>query len=207
MARKPAPGARNRILDTASRLFREQGVHPVGLQQIVDECGCGKNLLYRNFASKDDLVVAYLRRCRTQWEAIIGRAIEQAGPGAAGQLVAVVGAVAGQVRDADYHGCPFLNTHGEFRDPGHPAHQVSAEHFDALRSQLHAIAAQGGFADPRAVAEKILLIIYGLYATAAVLGAHDTAPNAVALAEDTVQAGKFPAAAGRHGTAIPAIRT
>ena len=196
MARRAQPGARDRILDTASRLFREQGVHPVGLQQIVDECGCGKNLLYRNFASKDDLVVAYLRRCRTEWEGIIDRAIEQAGPDPGSQLVAVVRAVAGQVRDADYHGCPFLNTHSEFRDPGHPAHQVSAGHFDALRRQLHAIAAQGGFQDPGAVAEQILLIIYGLYATAAVLGAHDTAPNAVALAEETVRGADAPAAAG-----------
>jgi AcrR family transcriptional regulator len=196
MARKPAAGTRDRILDTASRLFREQGVHPVGLQQIVDECGCGKNLLYRNFASKDDLVVAYLRRCRTEWEGVIDRAIEEAGPAPADQLVAAVRAVAGQVCDADYHGCPFLNTHAEFRDPGHPAHQVSVGHFDALRRQLHAIAAQGGWPDPHGVAERILLIIYGLYATAAVLGAHDAAPNAITLAEETVRAQMLPASSG-----------
>jgi hypothetical protein len=48
--------------------------------------------------------------------------------------------------------------------------------------------------DPHGVAERILLIIYGLYATAAVLGAHDTAVNAVALAEETVRARMSPAA-------------
>lgn len=196
MARRPAPGARDRILDTASRLFREHGVHPVGLQQIIDECGCGKNLLYRNFASKDDLVVAYLRRCRTEWEDVIDRAIGRAGEDPADQLVAVVRAVADQVRDADYHGCPFLNTHAEFRHPGHPAHQVATGHFDALRRQLHSIAAQSGLRDPGGVAERILLIVYGLYATGAVLGGHDTAPNAIALAEETVRAQTHPAAAG-----------
>jgi AcrR family transcriptional regulator len=196
MARRPTAGARDRILATASRLFRENGVHPVGLQQIVDECGCGKNLLYRNFASKDDLVVAYLRRCRTEWEGVIDRAIEQAGGDPASQLVAVVSAVAGQVRDGDYHGCPFLNAHAEFRDPGHPAHLVSVGHFDALRRQLHGIAAQGGLRDPGGLAERILLIIYGLYAAGAVLGAHDTVPNAVALAEETIRAQLPSAAAG-----------
>jgi AcrR family transcriptional regulator len=155
----------------------------VGLQQIIDECGCGKNLLYRNFASKDDLVVAYLRQCRSEWEAIINGAIEQAGTDPAAQLVAVVRAVAGQVGDPGYRGCPFLNTHGEFRDPAHPAHRVSVEHFEALRRQLHGIAAQGALPNPHDVAERFLLIIYGLYATGAVLGAADTAASAVALAE------------------------
>jgi len=187
MARQPDPGARDRILDVASRLFLEHGVHPVGLQQIIDECGCGKNLLYRQFASKDELVVAYLRRCRQEWEAVIGQEIQRAGNDPADQLLAVVRAVAGQVRDPRYQGCPFLNTHAEFRDPGHPAHRVSAEHFDALRRQLQELAGRARLRDARAVAERILLIVYGLYSTGAVLGGHDTVPNAIALAEETIR--------------------
>lgn len=188
MARQPDPGARDRILDVASRLFLEHGVHPVGLQQIIDECGCGKNLLYRQFASKDELVVAYLRRCRREWEVVIAQEIQRAGDDPAGQLLAVVRAVAGQVRDPRYRGCPFLNTHAEFRDPGHPAHLVSAEHFDALRRQLQELAGRARLRDAGAVAERILLIVYGLYSTGAVLGGQDAVPGAIALAEQTIQA-------------------
>ena len=196
MARQPEAGARDRILDVASRLFLEHGVHPVGLQQIIDECGCGKNLLYTHFASKDELVVAYLRRCRREWESIIGRGIQQAGDDPAGQLMAVVRAVGGQVCDPGYRGCPFLNTHAEFRDPGHPAHQVSVEHFGALRHQLTDLAARAGLHDAPGVAERILLIIYGLYSTGAVLGGQDAVPSAIALAGQTIQAATAVGAGG-----------
>ena len=203
MARRPAPGARDRILDVASRLFLEHGVHPVGLQQIIDECGCGKNLLYRQFASKDELVVAYLRRCRQQWEAVVDQAIQQAGDDPADQLLAVIRAVGGQVSAPGYRGCPFLNTHAEFRDPGHPAHQVSAEHFAKLRQQLRELADRGGLNDAHGVAERILIIVYGLYSAGAVLRARDMVPNAVMLAEDTIRTARAVGAdaSGRPGPA------
>jgi AcrR family transcriptional regulator len=196
MARQPEAGARDRILDVASRLFLEHGVHPVGLQQIIDECGCGKNLLYTHFASKDELAVAYLRRCRREWEAVIGQGIQHAGDDPADQLIAVVRAVGGQVCDPGYRGCPFLSTHAEFRDPGHPAHQVSVEHFEALRRQLADLAARAGLRDAPGVAERILLIIYGLYSTGAVLGGQDAVPSAIALAEQTVRAATAVGAGG-----------
>ena len=75
MARRPDPDTRQRILAPRRDSFDTYGVHAVGLQQIIDELGCGKNLLYREFATKDDLVAAYLQRCRSTWSSIIEQAM------------------------------------------------------------------------------------------------------------------------------------
>src|SRR5436305_172976 len=102
MSRTPAPDARDRILAAAARLFDAHGVHAVGLQQIIDDLGCGKNFLYREFPTKDDLVVAYLRRCRQEWESIIEQARRPHEADQAGQLVAIVNAIAEQATRPRY---------------------------------------------------------------------------------------------------------
>jgi AcrR family transcriptional regulator len=188
MARKPAPGTRDRILDNAGRLFRDHGARAVGMQQIIDECGCGKNLLYREFASKDDLVAAYLKRCHQEWTAIMNEATRPYGDDPAGQLVAMVRAVGRQIAAPDFRGCPFRVSYAEFPDQDHPAHKVAVQHVKNLRTQLRSLAKRAGARDPRALADRLMLIIDGLYINGAMLGPKGAATAATALAQELVDA-------------------
>jgi AcrR family transcriptional regulator len=188
MARKPAEGARERLLETASRLFYDHGVRAVGMQQIIDECGCGKSVLYREFDSKDDLVVAWLERCRLDWTCTLARVADERPGDPAGQLVGIVQAVAEDVSAPDYRGCALRNTYAEFPDRSHPAHQVSIDHVRTMRAELRRLAEQAGAEDPDTLAARIMLILDGLYTNGVVLGG-ESADTAVALAEEVVRAG------------------
>ncbi|WP_179499949.1 TetR/AcrR family transcriptional regulator [Streptomyces sp. WZ.A104] len=184
MARKPTSDAHDRILDVAADLFDRYGVHAVGMQQIIDELGYGKQLLYREFASKDKLVVAYLQRCTQDWDRTLESAAEKSGTPEE-QLVEVVRAV--QAMAPGTRGCSLRNTHAEFPHPDHPAHRVSVEHFKTVREQLRALARQTSAANPDRLGDRIMLIIDGLYASGSVLGASGAAAEAVDFARDVIR--------------------
>ncbi|CAN5331891.1 TetR/AcrR family transcriptional regulator [soil metagenome] len=58
---------REHILQTATRLFHDQGYNLTGINQIIDEAGVAKASLYYHFPSKEDLCVAYLHRRNNTW--------------------------------------------------------------------------------------------------------------------------------------------
>lgn len=51
---------RERILDSAFHLFRDQGYAETGISEILTEAGAYKKSLYDHFTSKEDLAVEYL---------------------------------------------------------------------------------------------------------------------------------------------------
>src|SRR5690625_6371890 len=52
--------ARNRILHTAARLFYARGLVATGIDTITAEAQVAKMSLYNNFASKEELELAYI---------------------------------------------------------------------------------------------------------------------------------------------------
>ena len=60
------PGGR-RVLDAASQLFYERGIHAVGVDTIAEAAGVTKKTLYDRFGSKEALVVAYLQHRDARW--------------------------------------------------------------------------------------------------------------------------------------------
>ncbi len=186
MARRPAPDTRERILDAADRLFYAHGVNAIGVQQIVDECGLGKSLLYREFGGKDELVAAYLDRRRGLWDRLLERELTPMAGDPAGQLVALVRIAAEQTASPEYRGCPYRICDAELADRGHPAVAVTADYLSSVRDLVRQLAGQAGATDPDTLAERVWLIIEGLYASAAHAGGERAAEVAVVLVQELV---------------------
>ncbi|GAA4745239.1 TetR/AcrR family transcriptional regulator [Actinomycetospora chibensis] len=186
MARTPAPGTRERILTTASRLFYSRGVRAVGMNQIITEAGTGKNLLYSHFPTKSDLVAAYLLRAQEFRLAGARRARESADGDARSQLIATVAEVATLVQHPRFRGCAFRNYLAEFPDETGTAERGTADAGDdagddaaptpaavardflaATREELAAQVAALDVADPDRLTEELWLIVDGLFLQAA----------------------------------------
>jgi TetR/AcrR family transcriptional repressor of nem operon len=95
---------RERIMETASRLFREHGIEAVGLAKIMAEAGLTVGTFYTHFESKEALLRAALLR------SLEARHEELAGAVAGGDLEGVVRAyLSPEHRDAPGTGCPVAS--------------------------------------------------------------------------------------------------
>ena len=65
------------LIQTAVELFRRRGYHATGIDRIIAEAGVAKMTLYKHFRSKDDLIVAALRRWDEDSRRWLIRAIEE----------------------------------------------------------------------------------------------------------------------------------
>lgn len=123
---------RQQLINTAFRLFYQNGIHAVGINQILKESGIAKKTLYHHFASKEQLLLAVLEyrdQIFLQW---FSGYIQRAEPGLPA-LEAIFDALDDWFNNRaeelmNFQGCFFINTCAEFGDISHQAHQLCAQH-------------------------------------------------------------------------------
>ncbi len=117
----PAVDARSRIVESAYRLFYEQGYQATGINQVIEESGVAKATFYHHFPSKDDLGLVYvqerMRREFTELEELVA-----ACQGEREQFLAPMAILIHWAEATGYRGCPFQNIVHEFPSPDHPVH-------------------------------------------------------------------------------------
>ena len=168
--------ARERILDTAFRLFYARGIRAVGVDLIIAESGVAKATFYKHFPAKDELVLAYLEKVDRIWTGQLHAAAEAAGPDPADQLVGLFDALGTACRRDGYRGCAFINAAAEAA-PGTPAHERTVAHKRAVLAWLRDLAVRAGVDDPDSLARSIALLLDGGLADGA-LAADPEAPRA-----------------------------
>ncbi|WP_392543103.1 TetR/AcrR family transcriptional regulator [Oryzobacter telluris] len=183
----PPASARDRILDTAFRLFYARGLRAVGVDLIIAESGVAKATFYKHFPAKDDLALAYLERVDGVWSGQLHAAAEAAGPRPADQLVGLFDALGTACRRDGYRGCAFINAAAE-SVPGTPVHDRTVAHKAEVLRWVTAVAAEAGAPDPRGLARSLTLLLDGGLASGALDGDPEAATRAAASARVLVDA-------------------
>jgi AcrR family transcriptional regulator len=184
MAHMTQPSAaRQRILDTAFRLFYARGLRAVGVDTIIAESGVAKATFYKHFPAKDDLVLAYLDRVDGVWTGQLHEAATAAGPAPRDQLVGLFDALSSSCRREGYRGCAFLNAAAE-SVPGSPVHQRTVAHKQAVLGWVEGLATEAGAEQPGALARSLTLLLDGGLAS----GALDADPEAARVARRSATA-------------------
>lgn len=128
--------AREKLLESASKLFYARGLVSTGIDAVTGDAGVAKKSLYNNFASKSELVEAYLHERHEEWLGLY-RARLAVANGAVDRLLAVFDAYTDHAHleyERGFRGCGLLNAAAELPvgDPGREIVKVHKEQVEGL---------------------------------------------------------------------------
>jgi AcrR family transcriptional regulator len=160
---------RERLSRAAYELFSREGVRAVGVDAIIARAGTAKMTLYRNFPSKDDLIIDFLRRREQLWtREWLEAESQRRGETPRDQLLAIFDVFSEWFSQADFEGCSFLTTMIEVNDRDHPVHQAAVVHLANIRSYIERLAAEAGVSDADSFARKWHILMKG-----SIMAAHE----------------------------------
>jgi AcrR family transcriptional regulator len=159
---------RERVMRAAYDLFSRQGTRTVGVDAVIGEAGVAKMTLYRNFASKDDLILAFLERREALWTHGWVRAESQRrGDTPAQRLLAIFEIFGEWFAQPDFEGCSFITTLLEVTARDSPVRNASVLHLANIRGYLCELAAEAGVQDPDSFARQWHILMKGSIVAAA----------------------------------------
>ncbi len=160
------PGA-SRVLDAASRLFYERGIHAVGVDTIAESAGVTKKTLYDRFGSKETLVVAYLQHRDAKWRAHVADHLSRVATPGIPRVLAIFDAAITWSDEYSPKGCSAINARAEIGDghDGHPMFPEVARQKAWLLDVFTDLCREAGVTDAASMARAMMLLYEGAIVT------------------------------------------
>jgi AcrR family transcriptional regulator len=151
------PTMKERILQTADRLFYLRGIRAVGVDTIAAEIGISKRTLYNHFPSKDVLIAAYLTRRFTEAPASNKPPLDQ--------ILGNFDRLERGFAAKDFRGCPFVNAVAELGAEDQSVKKIANAFKESRRIWFRDLLRQLGVADPEGLAMQLQMLVDGAIAT------------------------------------------
>jgi AcrR family transcriptional regulator len=147
------PTMKERILETADRLFYLRGIRAVGVDSIAAEIGISKRTLYNHFPSKDELIAAYLARRFKQVPASEKPPAEQ--------ILGTFDSLERHFARTDFRGCPFVNAVAELGAEDQAVKKIALAFKESRRVWFRDLLRRLAVADPEGLATQLTLLVDG----------------------------------------------
>jgi AcrR family transcriptional regulator len=149
----PKIAMKDRILETADRLFYLQGIRAIGVDTIAAEIGISKRTLYNHFPSKDALISAYLERRFVQ--------PRPSDKPPAEQILATFDSLERRFASKDFRGCPFVNAVAELGTEDQSVRKIAVAFKESRRLWFRDLLVHLGVTDAEALATQLALLVDG----------------------------------------------
>jgi AcrR family transcriptional regulator len=153
MSATEKPTMKERILETADRLFYLRGIRAVGVDTISAEIGISKRTLYNHFPSKDELIAAYLARRFKQVPASENPPAEQ--------ILGTFDSLERRFARADFRGCPFVNAVAELGAEDQAVRKIAIAFKESRRVWFRDLLTQLKVANADDLATQLTLLVDG----------------------------------------------
>lgn len=164
------------LIETATRLFAQQGYRGTGIDQIASEAQVTKKTMYRYFASKDDLIMAVLKRREDEYRRGFMEKMAAYSSDPREQLLGIFDLAYRWFASGRYTGCLFINAVAEH---GGTEVRETCRVFKKLeRDYIEELARAAAVPDPAYIADAFALLFEGALVTAQVSGRPDAALTA-----------------------------
>src|SRR5258708_4779627 len=147
------PTMKERILETADRLFYLRGIRAVGVDTIAAEIGISKRTLYNHFPSKDELIGAYLARRFRQPPSSDKPPVEQ--------ILGTFDSLERRFASKHFRGCPFVNAVAELGAEDRAVKKIAVAFKESRRVWFRDLLMQLDVADADNLATQLQLLVDG----------------------------------------------
>lgn len=185
--------AAERILETATELFYQQGYRATGVNEVIDKSAVAKATFYKHFPAKDDLGRKYLQNLQAAEIKELGAFIDKAKT-PRDRFLAPIRWILPWSREHKYRGCGFLNIVAEVPDSKHPLRKEAAGLYNNLSLRVKQLAEELMASDPNRyrnlvveeIAQTYLVIFSGALALSAMYDHNWPIKRAIALLEQLI---------------------
>jgi len=154
MATLPAKSTmKERILETADRLFYLQGIRAIGVDTIAAEIGISKRTLYNHFPSKDALISAYLARRFVQ--------PQPSDKPPAEQILGTFDRLERGFASKGFRGCPFVNAVAELGAEDQAVRRIAIAFKESRRLWFRDLLVQLDVTGAEGLATQLTLLVDG----------------------------------------------